>query len=87
MPKKQEKKIEKPKELSIEERIREFVSQMKQKRSPFATDEEIHTMYSLHNEKFHTQLNEKVDKSCSICVSRVFRDLEKFIKRLDKNGK
>ena len=34
------KQAEKPKEISIDDKIREFVAKMKAKRSPFATDEE-----------------------------------------------
>ena len=81
------KQAEKPKEISIDDKIREFVAKMKAKRSPFATDEEGKEMYTLYNEKFKMQQNWQVDKTCSICVSRTFKDLEKYIKKLDKNGK
>lgn len=81
------KQAEKVKEITIDDKIRDFVTRMKAKRSPFATDEEGKEMYALYNEKFKMQLNWQIDKSCSICVSRTFKDLEKYIKKLDKNGK
>lgn len=68
----------------IDIRIKEFVEKMKAKKSPFATDEETKLMFDLYNEKFKMQKNWQAEKTCSICVSRVFRDLEKHLKRIKK---
>ena len=69
---------------NIDNDIKKFVEMMKAKKSPFATDEETKLMFELYNQKFKMQKNWQVEKTCSICVSRVFKDLEKYLKKINK---
>ena len=65
----------------LDNEIFAFVTRMKAKKSPFATPEEGAEMYELWNRKFKMTKNWNADKSCSICVSRTFRDLERSLKK------
>lgn len=67
---------------NIDDEIKAFLDSMKGK--AFANADETKHMYELYNRKFKTQKNWQADMVCSICVSRTFRDLERYIKRKNK---